>query len=68
MKGLFSWIVLFFIMSVILGWAQWGTCWMFCEIVIRDQKFFWPLMGIPLSFNIGGSFLWMGAMANKEDK
>jgi len=66
MKGLGRWIQLFLLTSIILGWAQWGACWIFCEVVIRNQDFFYPLMGFSLSFNIGVAFLWMGGMHNAE--
>lgn len=62
MRDLFKWFGLFLLVCVILGWAEFGGCWMFCEVIV-GQKFFWPLMGFPVSFNIGISFLWLGVMA-----
>jgi hypothetical protein len=58
MKPFIEWFVTFLVTILLFGWLQWGICWIFCETVIRDQRYFWPMMGIPMTFNMCFSLKW----------
>lgn len=66
MKKLLPWFQIFFLITFILGWAQFGLCWILCELIAEDQRYFWPFMGIPMTFNLMATFFCM--VISEEDE
>lgn len=68
MRGLLHWFGLFLLVTIILGWAQTSLCWIFCELIAEDQKYFWPFMGFPMTFNMFVTFLWFQYGGEEEEQ
>jgi hypothetical protein len=62
MKPFIEWFTLLLVTLLAFGWLQWGVCWILCETVIEDQKYFWPMMGIPMTFDMCFSLMWAGGV------
>jgi hypothetical protein len=67
MKPFIEWFTLFLVTIVLFGWLQCGVCWIFCENVV-GQRYFWSVMGIPMTFNMCFSFMWASAEWAKQDQ
>ena len=68
MRDALHWFGYFVLVCVLLGWAEVGLTWLLCHSALPPECF-WPMMGIPMTFNTCLSFLWLGGGQNaKEEK
>jgi hypothetical protein len=67
MRDALHWFGYFVLVCMLFGWVEIGLTWMLCQCAL-DPSWFWAILGIPMSFNMCLSFLWLGAVQSTKEK